>query len=112
MNNRTITLVSTGRLLLFVCSGLAPLSWAVVPPPDGGYAGANTAEGQNALFSLTTGEFNTAVGFSSLSSNLTGTSNTAVGAGALFRNRGDQNSACGTFALATNFAGGGNSALG
>jgi hypothetical protein len=29
---------------------------AVVPPPDGGYPGGNTAEGQNALFSLTTGE--------------------------------------------------------
>jgi hypothetical protein len=28
---------------------------AVVPPPDGGYPNFNTAEGQNALFSLTTG---------------------------------------------------------
>src|SRR4030095_12600348 len=28
---------------------------AVVPPPDGGYPGFNTAEGQNALFNLTTG---------------------------------------------------------
>jgi hypothetical protein len=27
----------------------------VVPPPDGGYPGGNTAEGTNALLSLTTG---------------------------------------------------------
>ena len=30
-------------------------SQAVSPPPDGGYPGNNTAEGQNALLSLTTG---------------------------------------------------------
>ena len=30
-------------------------SQAVSPPPDGGYSGNNTAEGQNALLSLTTG---------------------------------------------------------
>ena len=40
--------------------------FGVVPAPDGGYANGNTAEGQNALFSRTTGGFNTAVGFLSL----------------------------------------------
>jgi hypothetical protein len=35
---------------------------AVVPPPDGGYPGFNTAEGHNALFNLTTGVGNAAVG--------------------------------------------------
>ena len=30
---------------------------AVVPLPDGGYPGGNTAEGQNALFSLTDGTY-------------------------------------------------------
>jgi hypothetical protein len=34
---------------------LAPNAQAVVPAPDGGYPGFNTAEGQNALKSLTTG---------------------------------------------------------
>ena len=37
------------------CFALAPLAWAVDPPPDGGYPNANTAEGEDALFSLTTG---------------------------------------------------------
>ena len=45
---------------------LSPIAQAVVPPPDGGYPGFNTAEGQNALFSLTTGVGNTAIGWRSL----------------------------------------------
>jgi hypothetical protein len=39
------------------CFALLPGAQAVSPPPDGGYAGGNTAEGRNALFSLTTGGF-------------------------------------------------------
>ena len=41
--------------------GLSAKAHAVVPPPDGSYPGFNTAEGQNALFNLTTGSLNTAV---------------------------------------------------
>jgi len=33
----------------------SPMARAVTPEPDGGYPGFNTAEGDNALFSLTTG---------------------------------------------------------
>jgi hypothetical protein len=55
---------------------LSPIARAVVPPPDGGYPGANTAEGQNALLNLTTGTFNTAVGFLSLRSDMEGQFNT------------------------------------
>ena len=47
-------------LMAFV---LAPRTQAVNPPPDGGYPGGNTAEGQAALLSLTSGTFNTAAGF-------------------------------------------------
>ena len=61
--------------------GLLPRMHAVVPAPDGGYPGGNTAEGQAALLSLTTGGFNTAVGFLSLRSNVTGQLNTGTGAG-------------------------------
>jgi hypothetical protein len=42
-------------LMGIVCIGLLPQGQAVAPPPDGGYPGWNTAEGQNALLSLTRG---------------------------------------------------------
>ena len=93
-------------VFVLVCLTLSSRVQAVVPPPDGGYPDFNTAEGQNALFSLTTGSANTAVGWSSLFSNTEGSSNTAVGAGTLVFNIGDhitgggiQNTAIGTAAL-------------
>ena len=85
---------------------------AVLPPPDGGYAGGNTAEGQSALLSLTTGGFNTAVGFRSLSNNNTGGLNTAVGAGTLLSNTADENTATGAGALLSNVSGNHNTANG
>ena len=109
----------THILIGILCIGLLPRSQAVVPPPDGGYPNFNTAEGQNALFSLTTGVANTAVGWFSLFSNTDGSYNTAVGAGTLLFNIGDQitedgtqNTAVGTAALLFNTAGAGNTALG
>ena len=42
--------------LLLACFAVSQLAKAVFPPPDGGYPRFNTAEGQNALFSLTRGE--------------------------------------------------------
>src|SRR6266536_3846941 len=72
---------------------------AVTPAPDGGYVGGNTAEGQSALLSLTTGTYNTAIGLFSLRSDTSGSFNTAVGAGTLLANTGDQNTATGTGAL-------------
>jgi Chaperone of endosialidase len=97
---------------------LAPAARAVVPAPDGGYPGGNTAEGQNALLSLTTGGFNTGVGFLSLSSNTTGSFNTGVGAGTLLANvgagngAGSQNTATGAGALLSNSTGADNTANG
>jgi hypothetical protein len=54
--------------LVIACLALPPASRALLPPspPDGGYPGNNTAEGQNALFSLTSGVDNTALGFQAL----------------------------------------------
>ena len=81
---------------------LAPLARAVVPPPDGGYPGGNTAEGTNALLSLTTGQYNTAVGLNSLSSTTTGNFNTAIGSAALRLNTANYNTAVGRNALFSN----------
>ncbi len=96
-----------------ICFAGSPLAQAVFPPPDGGYPGGNTAEGQNALLSLTTGVFNSGVGFFSLASNTDGNFNTAFGAGTLFVNTtADQNTAIGAGALLSNTTGYGNTANG
>jgi hypothetical protein len=92
---------------------------AVSPAPDGGYPAGNTAEGQNALLSLTAGAYNTGVGFLSLLSNTKGSFNTAVGAGTLLANVGDpdaqdgvENTAIGAGALLSNSTGLRNTAIG
>ena len=102
-------------IMAFVLSHLAGIGLqsarAVAPPPDGGYANFTTAEGQNALFSLTTGVANTAIGWFSLKADTTGSFNTGVGAGTLVLNTGDENTAIGTAALLLNTATG-NTAVG
>jgi hypothetical protein len=95
------------------CFALFPTAQAVVPAPDGGYPGGNTAEGDNALFSLTTGTSNTAIGLAALGSNTTGDFNTAEGSGALlFNTTGSQNTATGVNALIHNTTGSFNTADG
>jgi Chaperone of endosialidase len=100
-------------LLVFLClTAVGPRAQAVVPPPDGGYPNFNTAEGQNALFSLTTGAANTAAGWRSLFSNAAGSFNTAVGAGTLLASTGNWNTATGVGALLNDTSTGGNTAIG
>jgi Chaperone of endosialidase len=99
-------------LFAFMCAAISPATRALNPPPDGGYPGGNTAEGTNALFSLTTGGYNTALGFFSLRSNTTGSFNTAVGAATLLANTGAQNTATGAGALLSNTSGAFNTANG
>jgi hypothetical protein len=93
-------------------TGFAPEAFGVSPPPDGGYANKNTAEGQDALFSLTNGNANTANGYAALKANTTGDRNTANGALAIFSNQtGSENTATGYVALFFN-RGSGNTADG
>jgi hypothetical protein len=97
----------------FIGFAFFPSSQAVSPPPDGGYPGGNTAEGQDALFSRTTGVWNTAIGGNSLFGNTTGTANTAVGFRALSGSvESARNTAIGALALASSFRGTENTAAG
>jgi Chaperone of endosialidase len=107
---RTIRLLPA--MLVLLCVAPLAKTLAVSPPPDGGYAGGNTAEGQNALLSLTTGGFNTAVGLLSLRSDTTGSFNTAIGAGTLVANTANENTALGAGALLSNTTGLQNTASG
>ncbi|HYY13033.1 MAG TPA: tail fiber domain-containing protein [Chthoniobacterales bacterium] len=103
MNIRAMSFLVMSTIVCIV----APQSvHAVSPPPDGGYAGDNTAEGTNALFSLTTGVNNTAVGFEALSHDKGGSHNTATGVLALGSNTsGIANTATGLQALFKNTVG-------
>jgi hypothetical protein len=99
--------------LTLVCLSFTPIAQAVNPPPDGGYGNQNTAEGTDALFSLTTGVWNVAVGFQALHSDTTGNQNTATGYKALFLNTtGSKSTAYGSQALYNNDTGNNNVATG
>ena len=108
-------------LVAFVlaCFTLSPTAQAQLdPPPDGGYPRGNTAEGEDALFSLFISgpnlfsRNNTAVGNHALFSNQFGSNNTAIGNRAL-RNvtTGGQNTAIGYLA-GVNITGSGNVNIG
>jgi len=99
--------------LLLTWLTVLPRAQAVTPPPDGGYPGSNTAEGQSALFSLTTGVHNTALGFQALFRNTMGSTNMASGSQALQNNTtGFRNTAAGFSALFSNTTGFENTAIG
>ena len=100
---------------VLACFAISPTARAVTPAPDGGYPNANTAEDDNALFSLDTsqGTDNTAMGFDTLYSNTTGLYNTAIGAYALYINTtSTDNTATGVAALQSNTTGFNNTATG
>jgi Chaperone of endosialidase len=109
------TSIRSLAIITFAIMGFAllPNLRAVVPAPDGGYPGGNTAEGQSALLSLTSGTHNTAVGYVSLFRNTTGFENTAIGATALQNNTiGRDNTANGYEALLSNTTGFENTTIG
>jgi hypothetical protein len=91
-------------ILLIGCFALSPGAHAL--------PGGNTAEGQNALLSLTTGTFNSAFGFDSLLLTSDTSFSTGVGAGTLLLNTANQNTAVGAGALLSNSTGEDNNAVG
>src|SRR6267378_2195711 len=111
MKNRNITLTIT--LSALACFAFLPgAQGQLSPPPDGCYSNFTTAEGCDALNSLTTGSGNTALGWRSIFLNTTGSFNTGVGGGALALNNGDSNTAVGAAALLLNATGTENAAVG
>jgi len=78
----------------------------------GGSLASNTAFGQSALDSNTTGVDNAAFGLSALTANLTGDSNTAFGHEAAFNTTASNNTAIGRHALRANSTGFQNTAVG
>jgi Chaperone of endosialidase len=105
------------------CLALLPIAQAAPTPetPDPGAVGGSlsTADGDHALFNVTTGAGNSAFGWFSLLSNTAGNFNTAVGAATLILNTGDpaasegiENTAVGTAALLFNTTGRSNNAVG
>jgi hypothetical protein len=115
--NHPSSLLGRGWVLtLLVLGGFAlcqPAQSAIdTPDPGGSLPVSNTADGHNALLSLTTGIYNSAFGFDALLSNGAAKFNTGVGGAALILNTADQNTAVGAGALLSNTTGANNTAVG
>jgi trimeric autotransporter adhesin len=96
---------------VLACFALSPSARAVCQ--EGCLSGDNTALGEDALGSLTSGDTNTAAGFQALMNDTTGSQNTAAGWQALFGNRtGINNTAVGFWSLSSNRDGSDNTAVG
>src|SRR5690349_13583462 len=103
---RTILPTMQSLAALLACLGSLPaLRAQLSPSPDGCYPNFTTAEGCDALGSLTSGTGNTGLGWRALFATSTGNLNTGVGAGALALNNGDSNTAVGAAALLLNISG-------
>src|SRR5437868_8299897 len=102
-------------LSALVALALLPMAQAAPAPntPDpGSKPVSNTADGQNALLSISSGIHNAAFGFDALLSNTDANFNTAVGSVALLLNDGTQNTAVGAGALLFNTIAFDNNAVG
>ena len=110
MKNRNIIFgaILTVLVSLAVCQQMQAQN-----TPDPGSVGPfNTADGDHALLSNTSGFGNSAFGWYALFTNTDASFNTAVGAGALTLNNGTENTAVGGAALLLNTSGTDNTAVG
>ena len=106
-------MIFTTTMSALVCFGLCQQVQSATDTPDpGSLPTSNTADGQGALGSLTTGLYNSAFGFLSVLSLSDGNFDTGVGAGALLVDNGGQNTAIGAGALFSNTTASSNTAVG
>ena len=111
MKSRTI--IFTAVLSALVCFGLCQQVQSATDTPDPGSVPlSNTADGQLALASITSGIYNSAFGFYAALSLSDANFDTAVGAGALLLDNGGTNTAVGAGALLSNADGADNNAVG
>src|SRR6266508_381360 len=103
----------TTVLSALVCFGLCQQLQSATDTPDPGAKPlSNTADGVNALLSITTGLYNSAFGFDSLLSTSDTSFNTGVGAGTLLLNTSSSNTAVGAWAMLNNVDGFQNTVVG
>src|SRR5438876_7178446 len=107
-------IIFTTALSALVCFGLCGQvqSATDTPDPGGSLPTSNTADGQGALGSLTTGLYNSAFGFLSVLSLSDANFDTGIGAGALLVDNGGENTAVGAGDLFSNTTGTSNTANG
>jgi endosialidase-like protein len=107
-------IIFTTALSALVCFELCQQAQSATdtPDPGGSLPTSNTADGQGALSSLTTGLYNSAFGFLSVLSLSDANFDTGVGAGALLLDNGGTNTAVGAGALLNNTGGTFNNGVG
>jgi hypothetical protein len=111
MKSRKI--IFTMVLSAVVCFGLCQQVQSATDTPDpGSVPPGNTADGQLALLSITSGIYNSAFGFYAALSISDASFDTAVGAGALLLDTAGENTAVGAGALFSNSTGSDNNAVG
>jgi hypothetical protein len=110
MKNRNI--IFGAILSVLVSFALCQQMQAQETPDPGSVGPFNTADGDHALLSNTSGFGNSAFGWYALFANTDASFNTAVGAGALDLNNGNDNTAVGGAALLLNSTGTDNTAVG
>jgi trimeric autotransporter adhesin len=118
MKKRNIIAVLSALVCFALCQQVQAAPVPETPDPGAVGGSFNTADGDHALFNVTTGLGNAAFGWFSMLSNIDGSNNTAVGAASLLLNIGDsttgegqENTAAGTAALLFNTTGSQNTAV-